>query len=171
MTREQFQIILTQVSGQPFRDYLTFLFETDARPQEIRVIEAWHCQPNAQRIVMPVSLSKGKKTPRVIFLTENIVNLISRHCEAFPDGPIFRNANGRPWTRDAVNCRVQWIRQKLKKVGQAIPGFCATALRHGLATDDMQASSPDTHDFFSAYRVPDPHRLVVRRTNDVRSVW
>ncbi|MHC4402138.1 MAG: tyrosine-type recombinase/integrase [Planctomycetota bacterium] len=42
----------------------------------------------------------------------------------WPEGPIFRNTNGRPWTRHAVSCRIGRMKEKLGVK------LCLYAFRH-----------------------------------------
>ncbi|MEZ6064055.1 MAG: tyrosine-type recombinase/integrase [Planctomycetaceae bacterium] len=135
---DQFELILKQVADQQFRDYLQFLSETGARPQEAKLVEARHCELDAARIVLPASDAKGKRFPRVIYLTEAACRLVARICQEQPDGPLLRNMDGNPWTKDSVNCRFRRLRARLEKAETPIPGLCATAVRHGFATTALK---------------------------------
>lgn len=138
VTRSQFSIILTSVIDVCFRDYLTFLFETGCRPQEIRIIEAKHCDLPARRVVIPASQAKGKRFPRVIYFTDALAPLVARLCAVHPSGPIFRNSGGERWVKDAINCRLRRLRAKLKEHDTPVEGLCATAFRHGFATEALK---------------------------------
>lgn len=138
LTRSQFNLIFKYASDIHFRDYLTFLFETGSRPQEIKLIEAKHCDLETQRIVLPASRAKGKKHARVIYLTEPTLEIVSRLVNQFPIGKIFRNSDGQPWNKNSVNCRFRRIRTKLEKAGKPIEGLCATSLRHIFAREALK---------------------------------
>ncbi len=58
---EQHELTLSLVSDESFRDYLIFLSDTGARPQEARIVEGSHCQLDLNRIVLPPSNAKGKE--------------------------------------------------------------------------------------------------------------
>ena len=68
VSKEQFNLLISQSNGC-LKDYLTFLFETGARPQDIRVIEAQHVDSDAGRIVLTPSQAKAKQCQRVIYVT------------------------------------------------------------------------------------------------------
>lgn len=138
LTTEQFKLVQNLAGDQCFKDYITFLFETGARPQEIKLIEAKHCDLAAARIMLPASKSKGKQYPRLIYLTPDIIVIVTRLCKAYPSGPIFLNSDGKPWTKNSVNCRFRRIREKLAKNGTPVDGLCATSFRHGFATEALK---------------------------------
>ncbi|MEZ6043090.1 MAG: tyrosine-type recombinase/integrase [Planctomycetaceae bacterium] len=129
LTSAQFELVRNCVREGGFRDYITFLFETGARPQEIRVIEAKHCDVKAGRIVLPASQAKGKQYPRLILLTPAAKDLVASLCQRHPDGPLFVNRTGHAWNKDSVNCRFRRIREQLEKNGTPIAGLCATSAR------------------------------------------
>lgn len=138
LTPEQFELVCQRTGDGPFLDYVTFLFETGVRPQEIRVLEAKHVDADTSRIVLPASKSKGKQYPRMILLSNRAMAITSALAKQFPSGPIFRNTDGKPWTKDAVNCRFRRIRAKLSEAGTPIDGLCATSFRHGFATQALK---------------------------------
>ena len=138
VSRAQFLLIMEAASDECFREYLTFLYETGARPQEMPVIEAKHCDLNALRVVIPASQAKGKRFPRVIYFTKELAPMITRRCQEFPNGPLFRNRHGHPWDKCSINCRMRRLRAKLKKQGTPMDGLCATAFRHGFATEALK---------------------------------
>lgn len=137
-TSEQHELTLSLVSDESFRDYLTFLSETGARPQEAKIVEASHCQLDLNRIVLPPSNAKGKEDYRVIYLTLASRALVERLCRKFPDGPILRTTTGTAWTKNSVNCRFSRLKKRLKKMGKKIEGLCATSWRHGFATEALK---------------------------------
>jgi integrase len=161
LTAEQFQKVLNATSDLAFKDYITFLFETGSRPQEIKLIEAEHCDIQAGRIMIPTSKAKGKRQARVIYFTPEVAASISRLCKRHPTGPIFVNSKGRPWTKNSVNCRFRRIRKKLEKANTPIEGLCATSFRHGFATQalksgvDCRKLSKRYSDVLPDRRVPD----------------
>lgn len=130
VTPADFERILKQVRGE-FRDVLLFLWRTGARPQEFPLIEAKHVED--RRITLDRVDSKGKKHRRVIYLDDTAAEIVERLCRRHPQGPIFRNTEGRPWCKDSMNCRMRRLREKLK-----IDGLCAVALRHGYITRKLK---------------------------------
>ncbi|MEZ6051226.1 MAG: hypothetical protein R3C02_07540 [Planctomycetaceae bacterium] len=127
VTRQQFEIILSQISDECFREYLSFMYETGARPQEMSIIEARYCDLSANRIVIPASQAKGKRHPRVIYFTDDLAPMIERRGREFPTGPLFRNRRGQPWNKMSMNCRMRRLRVRLMERGTPMDGLCATA--------------------------------------------
>jgi integrase len=125
VTAEQYQALLDRTPDACFRDLLTVHWETGCRPQESLRVEARHVDVAGSRWVLPASESKGKKKPRVVYLTPEALGITVRLMERYPDGPLFRNADGRAWTPDATNCRFQRAKKQL--------GFkvCLYDFRHG----------------------------------------
>lgn len=122
----EFETILAMAGSDEFRDLLQFTWETAARPQESLVATARHVDLANQRIVFPPDESKGEQWPRIIYLTETALLIIEKLVLKHPDGPLFRNSEGVPWTTDAANCgfiRIQLRlgQQKLRELGIEIP--------------------------------------------------
>jgi integrase len=133
----QWPHVLGAATDQEFRDLLTFLWETGARPQEASHVEARHFEEPHSRIVFPASESKGKKFPRVIYLTPAALEVVKRLCWRWPEGKLSRMPDGRPWTRNAIRCRFR--RQRVNgRVKFKVPGLCCYAIRHSYATNALQ---------------------------------
>jgi integrase len=96
---EQFAEILSVVRDADFRELLTVCWETGCRPQEAVSVEAAHVDGNEGCWVFPVEASKGKTHQRIVYLTEAALAITRRRMAASPVGPLFRNTNGRPWSR------------------------------------------------------------------------
>jgi integrase/recombinase XerC len=135
LTEEQFQQMLRYVGGQEFIDYLTFIWETGCRAQEIRVIEWRH--RDGDKIILELANSKGEKYNRVIYLNETAGAIIDRLSKR--TGPIFRNSNGKPWTANSVRCRFKTLKRKMN-----MPDLCATTLRHSWATNSLKNGMDST---------------------------
>jgi integrase len=113
-------------AGDPFRDVVRLLELTGCRPQELRRIEARHCQ--GDRWVIPPSEAKGGRL-RVVVLCAEAAEISARLERANPEGPILRNTRGAPWTANAIRLRFRALRRRL--------GFSvlhAYAYRHTYAT-------------------------------------
>jgi integrase len=104
------QRILAMVQDQEFTDLLTAAWETGARPQELFRVEARHVDLKNGRWVFPKNESKGKRHSRTIYLNDRMIEMTRCLMLKRPEGPLFRNADGRPWTAFAVNCRFVRIR-------------------------------------------------------------
>jgi integrase len=110
-------------------DYITILHETGCRPLEARTVEARHFDRDSRCWVFPADESKGRREPRVVRLTDRAFAICQRLALSHPTGPLFRNRDGKPWTRFSLHNRFYYLSRKL--------GFrvCAYAIRHTFATD------------------------------------
>ena len=110
ITPGEYAWILGRVRDEPFRDLLVVCWETGCRPQEVLAVEARHVDPNGGRWVFPPDEAKGKKAHRVIYLTDRALEITRRLMASHPEGPSFRNTDGRSWHPYALNCRFGRLR-------------------------------------------------------------
>ena len=96
---------------------------------EARILEASHFDDEHQRFVLPARQSKGKKVPRVIYVTDTAGEIVRRRMKELPEGPIFRNIRGKPLNKNSIRCR-------FRRYGN---GLCATLLRHTFVTEGLIA--------------------------------
>ncbi|MCA9052939.1 MAG: site-specific integrase [Planctomycetaceae bacterium] len=132
ITPEEFEAIRLTCTDDAFRDLLTIAWETGARPQEIIRVEARHFEQQHARWVFPQSEAKGKRRPRIVYLTKIAEDITARCMAECSEGPIFRNRQGRPWVSDAINCRFARLKEKL---GQR---YCLYHFRHSFATRKLR---------------------------------
>lgn len=112
---DEFETLLTFVPCQRFRELLVTTYQTGCRPQEsLRVIGDYFDAKNA-RWIFPQMKSKGKKSPRIIYLNDEALAICSRLTEEFPRSELFRNAAGRPWSTEAVNSVFDRIQIRMGK--------------------------------------------------------
>lgn len=134
-TRAQWDEVLSHLGADdPFRDFVTALVDTGCRPQELRVVEARHLDLAAQ----PDPLIRftdgdipGKRFGRDVRLVPRVVEILRRLVLKHPEGPLFRNRDGNPWVKDALNCRFQRLKRSYKFPFR----INCYAARHSLATD------------------------------------
>lgn len=132
ITPAEFQTLLEHCTDEAFRALLIVAWETGARPQEIIHVERRHVELQHARWVFPQSEAKGKRRPRIIYLTETAEEITARRLEEFPEGPLFRNRNGRPWISDAINCRFARLKEKIGR------RYCLYHFRHSFATRKLR---------------------------------
>jgi integrase len=135
VTPEEFDKLMEVVKDSAFRDLLIAAWDSGARPIELRQVEVRHCDFTNGRWVFKTRESKGKKRPRVVYLSERLLEICRRRAEQHPTGPLFRNEDGRPWTKDAVNCRFHRLQGKMgRKIAlyDLRHGFCSEALKNGV---------------------------------------
>jgi integrase len=125
-------------TGDSFRDFLEVAWESGCRPQEIKAIEARHVQLKAHRAVLPKEEAKGKRKPRVIYLTPRAESIIARLKAVYPTGPLFRNTRGRKWTSWAINCRFVRLKAHLGFVG-----ICRDSLRRATSWNSRRLTAHD----------------------------
>jgi integrase len=135
LTPKQWNKILDSVKvDDPFRDVLLTLRNSGCRPQEVRLVEARHFDPDARAWVFPVDESKaGDKTGRnrVVPLNKTALAITRRLALKYPEGPLFRNTDGTPWTRHSFNCRCKRLTEKLGFK------FCLYLVRHLYVTESL----------------------------------
>jgi len=123
---------------QPFLDLLIVLKETGARPQELREAEAKNLQANGGKMRLyfakPVKKTRGKPKPRKIYLNGRAFAICKRLADQHPTGPLFRNEDGRKWTKNALNCRCDRMKLGFR--------FFPYALRHKFCTDKLKQGMP-----------------------------
>jgi len=104
ITPAEYGDILRHAKGEHFRDLLVTAWETGARPQEITRVEARHVDVDRGRWVFPIEESKGKKMPRIVYLSDEALLIARKLMLRHPKGPLFRNADGKPWNKQALAC-------------------------------------------------------------------
>ena len=121
----EFARIVDLAGHESLRDLIVVTRQTGCRPQESLRVESRHVDLTNHRWVLPPSEAKGKKFPRVVYLTDNALEITRRLMSKHPDGTLFRNSSGRTWTPDAVNCGFDRIQQRMgrkemKRQGKSI---------------------------------------------------
>ena len=114
-TEEEYEKILSAIANDAFRDLVIVSWDSGCRPQESLRVEARHFNAQTRTWIFPRSESKTKKQARIVYLTERATAICSRLAKTYPDGPLFRNANGEPWKNYAVQCAVRRVRVRLGK--------------------------------------------------------
>jgi integrase len=128
---EQWQAVFASIKpNDPFLDLLIFMKETGCRPFEARMVEAAHWDRN-DLIVLERAKSKGKKTRRVIRLNDTAQAIVRKLALRRPEGPLFVNRRGKPWTASAID---QCFGKLEKRLG--FP-FFPYAVRHTFCTDSL----------------------------------
>jgi integrase len=129
----EWDVLMGKVKDAEFLDFLWAVRLTGCRPLEARCVEAKHFFPKEKCWILAKELSKGEKEERCVLLDDAALEICQRWADKYPDGPIFRNTKGRPWTKDAINSRFQRLKVKL-------PFHCsAYTIRHTFGTDALVA--------------------------------
>lgn len=130
LTTKQRAAVIAAGGDDAWRDAVRFMLATGCRPQELRTIEAKHFSEATGTIT--ITPPGGNKRRRQIYLTPEALVIIARLAGINPDGELFRNEDGKPWTATA-------IRQRFWRVGKRLNlrWLCAYTLRHTFATDAL----------------------------------
>jgi integrase len=145
-TAEQTAAIVASGQDAAWRDLMTALVGTGCRPGEVFGLTAADVDlAGATWTVENKTRRKTREPTRTVHLTPAMVELSRRLAERHPEGPIFRNSRGRPWTRNALACRFGRRRRGTVKgmngVAVGAEG-AAYALRHQYITDALEAGVP-----------------------------
>lgn len=116
MSAEEYAALLDAIPDDCFRNLVIITWETGCRPQELLRVEARHVDRGRKRWVFPTQESKGKRKPRIVYLTDTAMEITERLLDCYPTGKLFRNRNQQPWNKDAVSCAFDRVRIRM---GQA----------------------------------------------------
>ncbi len=126
VTPEQWQQIRSHYhEDDPFRNFLEFCWETGCRPHEARIMEPKHVHLDRLCVLFPPDEAKGKKRWRIIRLTATAADILKKHLSGRIEGKVFLNADGKPWTAYAINCRFGRLqiaqgRQRMRELGISV---------------------------------------------------
>lgn len=135
---EEFKNLLAAVTDAAFKELLIVSNEVGCRPQEVKQLEACHVDMKNNCWLIPTELAKGKRQPRVVYMTDKAERIVKRLLKERPKGKLFLNARGRPWTASAVKCRFANLEKKLGV------RYCQTLFRHAWITRKILAGV-DSH--------------------------
>jgi integrase len=116
------QVKLLESADRHFRPFLLCMLQTIARPQEVRSLQWKHLalEPVPMFALSDFKAKKRRKdrknAVRRIMLDETMVALLERlaeHGKPSPEHFIFLNRHRKPWTANAVRCRMRRLREKL----------------------------------------------------------
>lgn len=125
---ERFNELFAACEDEHFRLFVTFMLDTGCRAQEMFVIEAQYVDFKNKKITLPASKSKGRRIPRVIYLSDGALAICAMFTPLYPTGKLFRTKSGVPWTAASLNVYFKPLKERMN-----IPGLCATTLRHSFA--------------------------------------
>lgn len=138
LTPENWEKLAERLEGDPLGDFFQFMRETGCRPYEARHVEARHWDRAGELLQLELKLTKGKKgkkLPRIIRLNEVATAIVTRLALKYPEGPLLRNSQGRPWVGDTLDRRCNRLRAELGfRVFPYIfrHTFCTDALLRGV---------------------------------------
>jgi integrase len=131
--------ILKSNASDCFQDFLLALSESGARPGEVmRVAAADVDLRNGTWTLDEHKSDKHTDEPRVIYLSPPLLELTRRLCVKHPEGPIFRNTRGLPWTVNATGRQMRRLRRRMKLDEKIV----CYASRHTYATEALERGIP-----------------------------
>ena len=111
---DKYQQILSH-TDRAFGDFLKFAWYTGGRPQEVRTLESRQITRtgNSASVEFEIRKSKGQTDRRKIMLCDEALQIFDRYAAKNKAGPIFRNSQGNPFTKDSIGQRLRRIRDKV----------------------------------------------------------
>jgi integrase len=139
LTGKQVATLLKACQGRALHDLIVALRETGCRPGEVCRLEGTGVDLDSRtwEVGNKTEHATGEET-RTVYLTDLMVDLSRRLMERWPEGPIFRNERGRPWTRSGYGHEVRKLAAALKMGPEAV----AYSLRHLYVTDGLEKGIP-----------------------------
>jgi integrase len=123
-----------------FAAILRFLHGTGCRPSEAYNVEARYYHPADKCVVYPGQpgpndyvWKNARRTgkDRVIFLNDELAEMVEALIAKHPEGPIFRTSRKSMWVQEAMSVNLRWYARKLG----ITPAPTAYGFRHTYATD------------------------------------
>jgi integrase len=110
------RVATAHCTDDAIRDVLVVKRHTAARPQDVYTLQ-WSMVDWEGRAWV-LHDHKGRRTsrnpkPRVIGMCDEVERVLRRRLqESGGEGHVFRNADGRPWTKDALGLRMRRLRKR-----------------------------------------------------------
>lgn len=133
LSAEQVEAIKKFSKEDPFGILFFAVSQTGCRPGEACAVQAKHFDPIARTWTLPFKTSSVTGKLRVVYLPPLVVELCKKLAVEHPEGPLFRNARGRPWKRHGYGHRLRRMRKGLGLGPEAV----MSCLRHLFVTDAL----------------------------------
>ena len=125
-----------------FGDLLRFLYGTGCRPAEAYHLQSRYYHPADKCIIYPGqpepddfvwknALRTGQD--RIIYLHDELAEMVERRCVLYPQGPIFRTKRKTRWSNEAMSTMLRWFCDADRLNISPVP--TAYGFRHTYATD------------------------------------
>ncbi len=138
LTSGERERIKAEVS-EDLRDFLTTLELTGCRPfSEAAKLTAQDIDWEKGRAML-IKHKTAKKTgrPRLIYFPPPLLARLKERAERYPEGPLFRNRLGNPWTSDTAG---KYLRRACEKLG--IEGVTSYTIRHSFISTALVKGVP-----------------------------
>jgi integrase len=137
LTEEEKRLLLDATTDQNFRDLLTVLMNTGARPGEIYRVapENVNLEDGIITLARHKTMKKREGKPRVIIMAPIVREIVERLMSGTEPGqPLFTNTRGKAWNTKAVYSRLLTLKSK----HPALHGAVAYTLRHAFITGALE---------------------------------
>ncbi len=124
-----------QSRSRPFGLVLIALWNSGARPIQVRELTAWHINENDEWVFSVHKTSKKTKRKLIVRPTPCLATLTKILVAARPAGCLFLTSQGLPWTKDGIVRRLRRMKTRLGIESDVT----AYSYRHTFATDSLLA--------------------------------
>lgn len=147
ISEEEHLALLEFWKNDCFCDYLQAMWFTGARPGELAKVEARHFSEGLWRLDS-TEHKTGRVTgkDRIIGVTDGLKEIVDRLSKLYPEGPIFRNSQGRPWKTSTMHVRFEKAREKKVIRSKVVP----YSYRHAWATHALENGRLDLYEVAKA---------------------
>ena len=147
ISEDEHKALLKFWGNDCFCDFLQALWFTGARPGELAKVEARHFQDGLW-MLDPTEHKTGRVTgkDRIIGVAEDLQEIVERLSKLHPEGPIFRNSQGRPWKTTTIHVRFE----KAKGENVIRPEVVPYSYRHAWATHALENDKLDLYEVAKA---------------------
>lgn len=121
ISAEDYAMMLSHATPQ-LRDVLVACRNTGTRPQVVATVTKRHFDEGNSCWVMQRHKTDGKGEVLVVHLNDTMMALTRRLAEKYPEGFLFRNGRGNPWTDTALGKAMAGLRGTMKNAGVQIAG-------------------------------------------------
>ncbi len=140
LTADERTLILSSIKDEVFRTFVNAMTLTGCRPGEVGRVTATDVDlVGGLWVLKKHKTAKKTGKPRLVHLCPEALTLTQELIAKNPDGPLFLNARGVAWTRNAVRIRFRRLRKKHPR----LKGVVAYTYRGSFATDALEAGVPD----------------------------
>ncbi|HEX4128920.1 MAG TPA: tyrosine-type recombinase/integrase [Pirellulales bacterium] len=147
ISEDEHDALLKFFKNDCFADFLQAMWFTGARPGELAKVEARHLEDGLWRLDS-TEHKTGRVTgkDRLIGVPNQLAKIVKRLSKLYPEGPIFRNSQGRPWKISTMFVRFEKARDKKVIRIEVVP----YSYRHAWATHALENGRLDLYEVAKA---------------------
>ncbi len=138
LKQEDIDRMFAGIRSKQFLDLMTFIYETGCRVGEARRLEARNMEIGHQVVTLIGKTTNRTRKIRRIYLSDKARQILEALMKEHPQGPLFRNEDGRAWTTSAINCQMIRLRRRTGIGNEVV----ARMLRKHWITDALERGVP-----------------------------